>query len=121
MHDITTTDDVRVLVDNFYEKVIADEVIGYIFNDIVKVNWAQHLPKMYAFWDFLLLDLPVFEGNPIEKHWAVHRLEPLQPKHFDRWLLLFQTTVDEFFAGENAEKAKLRAYMIAETWKPKFG
>ncbi len=119
--DITTSADIKTLIDAFYAKVQADEVIGYIFNDIAKVDWPHHLPIMYAFWDFLLLGNPdAYRGNPIQKHFDLHQKHPLKAEHFDRWVLLFQATVDELFAGPTADDAKFRAFAIAETWKPKF-
>lgn len=120
MPDITFPEDVHRLIDTFYEKVRRDEVIGYIFNDVAQVDWPEHLPRMYAFWEFLLLGADTYRGNPLEKHWAVHALEPFTEAHFDRWLQLFREAVDERFAGPKAEDAKFRAMAIAETWKPKF-
>lgn len=121
MPDITTTTDIKSLIDHFYAKVQVDEAIGYIFNDIAQVNWEQHLPVMYAFWEFLLLSTPdAYRGNPIQKHFDLHAKHPLKAAHFDRWLLLFQSAVDELFAGPVADNAKFRAFAIAETWKPKF-
>lgn len=121
MHDITNASDIKTLIDHFYAKVQEDEVIGYIFNDIAQVNWPAHLPVMYAFWEFLLLDAPDgYRGNPIQKHFDLHQKHPLKAAHFDRWVLLFQSTVDELFAGPTAEAAKFKGYAIAETWKPKF-
>jgi hemoglobin len=119
-HDIALPADIRLLIDTFYSKVRADTVIGYIFNDVVHVNWTEHLPKMYAFWEFMLLGADVFQGNPIEKHYEVHRIEPLKVQHFDQWVLIFQETVDELFEGAKADEAKFRAYSISETWKRKF-
>jgi len=119
--DISTQEDIRQLIDLFYEKVKDDSVIGFIFNDVAHVNWAQHLPKMYAFWEFLLLGNPdAYRGNPIQKHLDLHQKVPLKAAYFDRWLLLFQSTVDELFEGPGAENAKFRAFAISETWKPKF-
>lgn len=119
--DISSPEDVRRLIDTFYEKVQADGLIGYIFNDIARVNWEEHLPKMYAFWEFLLLGTAdAYKGNPIQKHFDLHASHPLKIEHFDRWLLLFQTTVDELFEGPAANDAKFRAFAISETWKPKF-
>lgn len=119
--DIQTAADIRLLIDTFYEKVKADEVIGYIFNDIAQVDWAHHLPIMYAFWEFLLLDTPdAYRGNPIQKHLDLHQKVRLKAEHFDRWLLLFQASVDELFQGPSAANAKFRAFAISETWKPKF-
>lgn len=119
--DITTQADIRQLIDLFYEKVKEDATIGFIFNDIAHVDWAHHLPKMYAFWEFLLLGTPdAYRGNPIQKHLDLHQKIPLKAAYFDQWLALFQSTVDELFEGPGAENAKFRAFAISETWKPKF-
>lgn len=119
--DILNSADVKTLIDAFYSKVQSDEVIGYIFNDIAQVDWPHHLPVMYAFWEFLLLGTADgYRGNPIQKHFDLHQKHPLTAAHFDRWVALFQSTVDEHFAGPTAENAKFRGYAIAETWKPKF-
>ena len=120
-NDIQNSADIKLLIDTFYAKVISDEVIGYIFNDIAKVDWPHHLPVMYGFWEFLLLgNSDGYRGNPIQKHVALHQIHPLKVAHFDRWVSLFQATVDELFIGEVAEQAKFRALTISETWKPKF-
>lgn len=120
-HDISTPADIKALIDTFYGKVQADEVLGYIFNEVAQVDWPHHLPVMYAFWEFLLLDTPdAYRGNPIQKHLDLHRKHPLKAEHFDRWLQLFQSTVDELFEGPGANNAKFRAFAISETWKPKF-
>lgn len=119
--DISSPADVKNLIDAFYAKVQADDTIGHIFNDIAKVDWAHHLPIMYAFWEFLLLgNADAYRGNPIQKHFDLHQKHPLKIAHFDRWVALFQASVDELFAGPVADNAKFRAWAIAETWKPKF-
>ena len=119
--DISNPVDIRTLIDTFYTKVQTDELIGFIFNEIAQVNWSHHLPVMYAFWEFLLLGTPdAYRGNPIQKHFDLHQKFPLKIEHFDRWVNLFQSTVDEIFEGPVAESAKFRAFAIAETWKPKF-
>lgn len=119
--DISTPEDVKTLIDTFYMKVRGDEMLGYIFDEVAKVDWPHHLPVMYAFWEFLLLgNADRYKGNPIQKHFDLHARYPLKVKHFDRWVALFQSTVDELFEGETAKDAKFRAFAIAETWKPKF-
>ncbi|MBV6442146.1 MAG: Group 3 truncated hemoglobin ctb [Saprospiraceae bacterium] len=116
-----TPADVKTLIDAFYDKVKADDVIGYIFNDIAQVDWPRHLPVMYAFWEFILLgSSDGYRGNPVQKHFDLHQKHPLKATHFDRWVELFRTTVDDHFAGPAADNAKFRAWAIAETWKPKF-
>ena len=120
MHDIETSEDIKLLIDTFYGKVKEDDLIGYIFNDIAQVDWPHHLPKMYAFWEFLLLGGDTYTGNPIEPHRKLSQKVRLKEEHFDRWLKLFHETVDELFTGKNAEEAKNRSMLIAMTWKPKF-
>jgi hemoglobin len=118
--DITFRRDIEQLIDRFYERVRADDVIGFLFNDVARVDWPKHLPVMYDFWDFLLLGGDTYRGNPIQRHFDLHALHPLSAEHFDRWIELFTGTVDELFEGPKAEDAKFRAMAIAETWKPKF-
>jgi hemoglobin len=120
LHDIISTEDIRKLIDTFYTRVKEDEVIGYIFNEVANVNWEHHLPKMYAFWEFLLLGGESYSGNPIEPHKNLHQRHPLKKEFFDRWVELFTRTVDENFRGINAEEAKNKARLIAMTWIPKF-
>jgi len=118
--DITTSEDIKTLINSFYEKVKADDVIGYIFNDIAQVDWPHHLPRMYAFWEFLLLSKDTYKGNPMEVHQKLHRQVRLTEEHFNRWLQLFHQTVDEHFEGLVAQDAKNRSNLIVLTWKPKF-
>ena len=120
LHDISSHDDVKLLIDSFYARVKEDDLIGYIFNEVANVNWEHHLPKMYAFWEFLLLGGEGYQGNPIEPHKNLHQKVPLKKEFFNRWVELFTNNVDEHFKGINAEEAKNKARLIAMTWMPKF-
>lgn len=111
--DLETRADIQLLIDSFYEKVRKDDVIGYIFNNIAKVDWDHHLPIMYAFWDGVLFQRGGFKGNPMTTHMRLNQLVPLTKTHFARWVALFTATVDELFSGLNAETAKQRAQSIA--------
>lgn len=111
---ITSRADIQLLVDSFYEKVKTDAVIGYIFQDIAQVDWGKHLPVMYDFWEQLLLDSNRYGRNTMAPHFALNQKIPLQPVHFDRWILLFETTVSELFTGEKAELAISRAHSIKD-------
>lgn len=111
--DIENRQDIKLLVDSFYEKVKVNQVIGTIFNDIVKVNWGHHLPIMYDFWENTLFYTGSYVGNPMEVHKRLNQTVPLTAEHFEQWLQLFLGTVDELFAGEKAELAKQRGRSIA--------
>ena len=87
--DISTPTNVKLLVDSFYKKVRNDECIGYIFNDVAHVDWDDHLPKMYKFWEFALLGTATYKGNPMMKHIALNAKESLTETHFERWVELW--------------------------------
>ena len=65
--DISTSEDVKTLVDAFYNDVKSDPIIGYVFTDVAKVDWEEHLPRMYKFWEFALLGNAIYKGNPMMK------------------------------------------------------
>jgi hemoglobin len=111
--DISNRADIQQLVDTFYHKVRADETIGYLFNEVAQVNWEQHLPRMYDFWENILFQTGSFKGNPMVAHVQLHQKSPLSAAHFDRWRQLFFATVDELFEGDMAELIKQRALSIA--------
>ena len=111
--DIKTGEDVRLLVDSFYDKVRKDLVIGFLFQEVARVNWEQHLPVMYAFWENVLFMSGGYSGNPMIAHLNLHGQYPLTKLHFDRWYELFKATVDEHFEGEQVEKALQRALSIS--------
>jgi len=111
--DIQTRNDIELLIRRFYDKVIKDETIGYIFNDVAKVNWDAHLPIMFDFWENVLFYTGAYRGNPMQMHKELHVKEPLTAEHFAQWMRLFTQTVDELFEGEKAELAKQRALSIS--------
>jgi hemoglobin len=114
LQDIEERKDIETLVNAFYTKVRENPVIGFIFNDVARVDWNHHLPKMHAFWSSILLGEHSYHGNPMIKHVELSRKTVLGESQFDEWIRLFQLTVDEHFAGEKAEEAKIRAAAIAK-------
>ena len=88
---------------------LVDEVIGYIFTDVAKLDLEAHLPIIGDFWESLLFGTRAYQShgrNPLIVHGALHLKERLTPTHFDRWLRIFQLTVNEEFSGEKAELMK---------------
>ncbi len=112
-HDIQTADDVALLVDAFYDKVFQDAVMQPFF---AHVDYPTHRPKMIAFWNFALLDIPGYTTHV----WDAHAGMRIAPPLFDHWVNLFVSTVDELFEGEIAVKAKFRAQTIGWTFKEKM-
>lgn len=107
--DITNREDIELLVNAFYKKVLADKIINHFFKEVIKLDWKKHIPVMYDFWEMALLDKMIYRGNPMLKHIALDKLSPLQEKHFDQWILLFSETVDSMYTGPKAALAKQKA------------
>ena len=114
--DITTLEDIKLLVDTFYSKVQKDEFIGPIFNEKIGDRWPEHLEKMYRFWQTILLEVHSYSGSPFPPHKQL----PVAKEHFDRWMEIFTKTTDSLFAGPLAEEAKLRAKNMAEMFHYKI-
>lgn len=108
MKDIEGLDDIKIFVDDFYQKVREDDFIGPVFMKAI-AHWEPHLEQMYKFWNAALFGVAGFKGNPFAKHAPLG----IEQEHFDRWLQLFEETINKNFAGIMAEDAKNRAQSMA--------
>lgn len=112
MKTLASREDIELLVNDFYAKVRQDAFIGPVFNDVAKVNWDEHLPKITNFWCDLILGEDSYHGRPFPPHIPLN----LEVAHFERWLSLFVQTVDEHFVGIKADEIKNRALNIARNF-----
>lgn len=107
--DIANREDIEVLVNSFYDVLKHDDVVGFIFKDIIGNDWSHHLPVMYTFWEAVLLGKTGYTGNAVQKHIAIDKSIPLLSVHFERWQQVWNKTVDTLFEGTIAEDAKKKA------------
>ncbi len=114
LNDIANRNDIEKLVDEFYKKVQANELLAPVF---IHVDWPQHLPNIYNFWSSVIFGDQNYRGNPFQKHIDL----PIGKEHFVQWLKLFIKTVDVNFAGSNAEEIKVRAKNIAVIFQHRMG
>lgn len=118
--DISSREDLLQLVSKFYEKLLADDSINYLFTDIAKIDLAHHLPLLVDFWDSVLFQSDTYQKNAMQPHIDLHQKSPLQAQNFETWLRYFNETVDELFEGEKAFLAKERALSIATVMRIKL-
>ena len=111
--DIANKEDLLQILSAFYSKAVADETIGYFFTDVIQLDIPTHLPVIAAFWDAVVFGKSGYSKNIMQVHQHIHQLSVITPQHLQRWVLLFTTTIDEFFEGENATLMKHRAASIA--------
>lgn len=98
------------LVDAFYAKVRNDPMLGPVFEQRI-ADWPRHLAQMRAFWSSVALQSGRYHGDPMHKH----RPLPVDARHFDRWLELFEQTAREQCTPAAADHFIERARRIAES------
>ena len=116
LHDITDRSDCEDLVRAFYGRALEDPIIGWIFVDVAKLDLEAHVPRIASFWETILLGAQSYGGGAFAPHAVLHAQVGLRRGHFERWLWLWRTTVDELFAGERAELAKSHAERVAHAF-----
>jgi hemoglobin len=114
--ELLTLNDIKLLVDAFYEKIRNDALLSPVFNERIQDKWPQHLEKMYRFWQTVLLEEHTYLGSPFLPHAEL----PVGHNHFEQWMALFTQTVDELFTGLKAGEAKWRAAKMAEMFEAKI-
>jgi len=112
--DISSSSDIKKLVDSFYQKLLKDDVVGHFFTEVVKIDFDKHMPVMYDFWATVLLDKMSYRGNVMVKHIELNKKSKMELHHFERWLNTWNATVDELYEGKIAEKAKKKATLMKE-------
>lgn len=118
--DIGSREDLFLLVKNFYNKLLTDDSINYLFTDVANINLEHHLPVLVDFWDNILFGSDTYRKNAMLPHLILHKKSPLKKHHFETWLKYFQVTVDELFEGNKAFLAKERAQSIATVMQIKI-
>jgi hemoglobin len=120
MKDILNKDDLYLLVNEFYKKLLTDDRISYIFTEVVKIKLEEHLPLLVTFWSQVILGTGGYSNNLTQIHLDVNLKEHLTPELFSIWLEHFNTSVDEYFIGDNSEKIKTQALNLATVLKIKI-
>ena len=118
--DIATREDIELLMNLFYERLLSDERISYIFTDVAKLDIKAHIPVIADFWESVLLNKNVYHNNPMKIHIDLNDKTALLKIHFDTWLSHFTESVDELFEGNIALLAKQRATSVATVMQIKI-
>lgn len=98
------------LVRSFYDRVREDELLGPVFASRIS-DWEPHLRQMFAFWSSVALMSGRYHGQPMRKHLPL----PVDARHFDRWLALFEQTARDLCPPKAADHFIERAHRIAES------
>jgi hemoglobin len=113
MNDVQNQDDLYIIVDEFYKKLLADEKISYIFTDVVKIKLEEHLPILVTFWSQAILGTGGYYNNLTQIHLDVDFKSHLSKELFDIWLFHFEAAINENFEGFNCERMKNMAHNLS--------
>lgn len=120
MKDLENREDLELLMNTFYNKLLLDNTINYIFTDIAKINLEEHLPIITDFWNLSLFGKGDYKNNVLKIHLDLNKMANLTQNHFETWLKTFNSAVDENFLGENSEKIKTKALSISTVMQIKM-
>ena len=122
MNDIETREDILLIIKEFYDKLLMDEKISFYFTKITVVNkhLEHHFEVLATFWEQSLFMKGGYSNNMFQIHKDLHERRAFTKEHFNIWLHHFNKTVDDLFAGENAEKMKTNALNMATVMQIKF-
>lgn len=112
MFEVIDEPAIKTLVEAFYARVRADQLIGPLFNDAID-DWPHHLAKLHDFWSSVMLTSGRYKGQPVPAH-AKHG-DRIGPASFERWLVLWDETTEEMFVPELAGQFQQRAARIAQS------
>lgn len=106
-----TDDLIAVLVETFYERARHDPLLAPAFADVE--NWDEHLTKLRAFWSSVVLMSGQYHGQPMQAHYHL----PIEPRHFDRWLALFEQAASDVCSPSAAYIFMEKARRIADSFE----
>ena len=113
MNDVQNQEDLYLIVDQFYKKLLADPKISYIFTKVVKIKLEEHLPILVTFWSQAILGTGGYYNNLTQIHLNVNTKSYLSKELFDIWLIHFEAAINENFEGFNCERMKNMAHNLA--------
>ncbi|MBT8327578.1 MAG: group III truncated hemoglobin [Bacteroidia bacterium] len=113
LRDIETREDILLIMREFYDKLLADESIAYIFTEVAKINLEEHFPVLVDFWDSILFGSGTYQNNAMKVHIDLAKKSPLTAQHFKTWLGYLFQSIEDNFEGLKAHTMKARAQNIA--------
>lgn len=122
MKDIETREDILLIMQKFYDKLLADDTINFFFTKITTVDQhlEEHFETLATFWEQSLFLKGGYYNNMFSIHKEVHEKSAFTKEHYTIWLNYFYATIDTYYAGKNAEQMKTQALSMATIMQIKF-
>ncbi|WP_269583649.1 group III truncated hemoglobin [Roseibium sp. Sym1] len=110
---------IHVMVHTFYGCIREHPRLGEIFGRRLAGRWEEHLPKMEAFWQSVLMKNGAYKGKPVPAHL---KQKELVSADYAAWLGVFRPVIRELFVPDLADEIIAVAERIAQSlWLATFG
>lgn len=122
MNDIQTREDILLVMQKFYDKLLADDSINHFFTKTTDVSkhLEEHFEILATFWEQALFLKGGYKNNMFQKHLDAHEKSPFETKHYQTWLHYLHSTIDDYFKGDYAEQMKTMSQSMATVMQIKF-
>jgi len=121
MNDISGQSDIYLLVKQFYFKLFKYNLLKDFFTHLdTDEKLEAHLVILVDFWQQQLFYTGTYRRNALKPHLKLHHKIPFKKEHFERWLFLFNETIDKNFKGIKSHQAKVKAQSIAAVMQIKI-
>ncbi|MFT4644738.1 MAG: hemoglobin [Planctomycetota bacterium] len=114
--DITTIDDIMLMVDSFRLKLGGDIDLYKIYRKLLKCDVKLSKPVLYSFWNKIIFGKGRFSRKPFQYRIPIK----IEEEHFEKFSLLYNSNVDELFIGKNAELVKNRIIALVSLYQTKL-
>ena len=116
LQNTITRENLRILMNSFYTKTIANEDIRHFFihelgEDIANEDWVEHIETLVDFWLASLLGEGPYEGNFVGMHIKIPHISRAS---FATWMELFSSSTDEVYVAELAGEFKKQGMLLSE-------
>lgn len=113
LSDLDAPEQIDRFVEQFYARVLVDSRLAPLFLEVARVDLAEHLPHIKAYWRKMLLGDPSYTRHMMRRHRNLDRQHALDTQDYERWLQLFLETLDSGYRGPVAERARELARRVA--------
>jgi len=96
----------------FYERALADEVLGPIFRESIH-DWEPHIKVVADFWSGAVHGTQRYRGNAYAPHMKIN----FGPEAFEHWLMAFESAANDTLQPDEAERAIRIARHMANSFK----
>lgn len=103
---------IETMVRLFYERGVADPVLGPIFRDEIH-DWEPHIRRVADFWSGVVHGTRRYQGNAFSPHLKLK----FEAEAFDHWIAVLESAANDTLAQEDAANAIRIARHMAKSFR----